>query len=75
MIAADAGPMQIQLWEGAVPRFAGTVCRAAGSEGGKSEVGAEFLRRDSWRKWKDEICRRTRRRETERAGTRKGFVL
>src|SRR5258707_7180255 len=24
VIAADAGPMQIQLWEGAVPRFAGT---------------------------------------------------
>jgi len=76
-IAADAGPMQNQLWEGSVPRFAGTVreSTAVGTEGEKGEVGAEFWRRDSSRKWKDAVCRRARRRETERAGARKSFVL
>jgi hypothetical protein len=56
-IAADAGPMQIQLWEGSVPRFAGTVreSTAVGTEGEKGEVGAEFWRRDSSRKWKDNV--------------------
>ena len=77
VVAADAGPMQIRLWEGAVPRFAGTVreSTAAGTEGGKGEAGAEFLRSDSSRKWKEAICRRARHRETERADARKSFVL
>jgi hypothetical protein len=77
VVAADAGPMQIQWWEGSVPSCAGTVreSTAAGTEREESDVGAKFSRRDGSRKWKDAVGRRTRHRETERADTRKGFVL
>ena len=77
VVAADAGLMQIQLREGAVPSCAGTVreSTAAGTEREESDVGAKFSRRDGSRKWKGVVCRRTRHRETERADTRKGFVL
>ena len=76
-VAADAGPMQIQLWEGAVPRLAWTVreSTAAGTEGEKGEVDAEFLRSDGSRKRKEAIYRRARHRETARADVRKSFVL
>src|SRR5229473_8336980 len=68
-VAGDAGPMQIQLWEGAVPRFAWTVreSTAAGTEGKKGEVDAEFLRSDSSRKRKEAIYRRARHTETAHA--------
>src|SRR5712692_1098804 len=54
-VAGDAGPMQIQLWEGAVPRFAWTVreSTAAGTEGKKGEVDAAA--------WYSRICRRPKR--------------
>ena len=76
-VAADAGPMQIQLREGSVPRFAGTVqeSTADGSEGERNEVGAELLRSDSPRKWKEAVCRRARHREIERADAHRSFVL
>ena len=40
-VAADAGPMLIQLWEGSVPSCAGTVREgtAAGTEREESKVG------------------------------------
>src|SRR6266851_2377523 len=77
VVAADAGPMQIQLWEGAVPRFAGTVreSTAANTEGEKGEVDSEFLRSGRSRKWKEAICRRARHTETAHADVRKSFVL
>jgi len=77
VVAADAGPMQIQLWEGAVPRFAGTVREgtAANTEGEKGEVDSEFLRSGSSRKRKEAICRRARYTKTERADARKSFAL
>jgi hypothetical protein len=76
VVAADAGPMQIQLWEGAVPRFAGTVreSTAANTEGEKGEVDSEFLGSGRSRKWKEAICRRARHTETECADTRKDFL-
>ncbi len=68
-VAADAGPMQIQLREGSVPSCAGTVhgSTAAGSEREESKIGAKFWRRDGSRKCKDAVGRTARRRETERA--------
>jgi hypothetical protein len=56
-VAADAGPMQIQWWEGSVPSCAGAVreSKAAGTEREKSDVGAKFSRRDSSRKWKGAV--------------------
>jgi hypothetical protein len=43
-VAADAGPLQIQLWEDSVPSCAGTVreSTAAGTEREESNVGAKF---------------------------------
>src|SRR5487761_163851 len=75
-VAADAGPMQIQWWEGSVPRCAGTVreSTAAGTEREESAVGAKFSRRDGSRKWKDAAGRTARHRETERADARKDSV-
>ena len=77
MVAADAGPMQIQLGEGAVSRRAEVVRQstAAGIEGEKSEVDAAFLLSDNSRKWKEAIYRWARHRETARADVRKSFVL
>ena len=76
-VAADADPMQIQLWEGSVPRCAGTVreSTAAGGEREKSDVGAKFSRGDGSRKWKDAICRTARHGGTECADARKNWVL
>jgi hypothetical protein len=77
VVAAGAGPMQIQLSEGVVSRCAGTVAQsiAAGRGRGKSEVSAKFSRREGSREGKDAVCRTARHRETERAGTRKSVVL
>ena len=74
MVAADAGPMQIQLREGAVYRCAGALRQstAAGAEGEKRDVsvkGQRSRRRD------DTVCGTARRRKSERADARKGFVL
>ena len=56
-VAADAGLMQIQLWEGSVPSCAGTVhgSTAAGSEREESDIGAKFWRRNGSRKCKDAV--------------------
>jgi hypothetical protein len=72
--AADAGPMEIQLREGAVWRCAGALRQstAAGAEGEKTELGVKGERS---RRRNDMVCRTTRHRETERADTRKDFVL
>jgi hypothetical protein len=72
--AADAGPMQIQLREGAVWRCAGALQQsaAAGAEGEKTDVdvrGEHSRRRD------DMVCRTARHKETERADARKDLVL
>ena len=74
VVAADAGPMQIQLREGVVYRCAGALRQstAAGAEGGKRDVsvkGQRSRRRD------DTVCGTARRRKSERADARKGFVL
>jgi hypothetical protein len=76
-VAADAGPMQIQLWEGSVRSWGGTVhgSTAAGSEREESDIGAKFWRRDGSRKWKDAVGRTARRRKTERADARRSFAL
>ena len=76
-VAADAGLMQIQLWEGSVPSCAGTVhgSTAAGSEREESDIGAKFWRRDGSRKCKDAVGRTARRRKTERADAGKSFAL
>ena len=77
MVAADAGPMQIQLWEGAVPRSARIVreSTAANTDGEKGEVDSEFLRSGRSRKWKEAICRRARHTKAARADVRKSLVL
>ena len=74
VVAADAGPMQIQLREGAVYRCAGALRQstAASAEGKKRDVsvkGRRSRRRD------DTVCGTARRRKSERADARKGFVL
>ena len=76
-VAADAGHMQIQLWEGSVRRFAGTVREsiAAGTGREESNVGAKFWRRNGSRKWKGAVGRTARHRERERADARKDLVL
>jgi len=57
-VAADAVPMQIQLWQGSVPSCAGTVygSTAAGSEREERDLGAKFWRRDGSRKCKDAVA-------------------
>jgi hypothetical protein len=76
-VAADAGLMQIQLWEGSVPSCAGTVreSTAAGTEREESNAGAKFSRRNGSGKWKGGVGRTARHTETERADARKDLVL
>src|SRR5256885_17210952 len=66
--------MQIQWREGAVYRWAGALRQstAASAEGKKRDVsvkGRRSRRRD------DTVCGTARRRKSERADARKGFVL
>ena len=46
MVAADAGPMQIQLWEGAVSRCAEVVRQSTTDDGGswKGDESARLVR-------------------------------
>src|SRR6267142_4512030 len=74
VVAADAGPMQIQLREGAVYRCAGALRQstAASAEGKKRDVSVKGWRS---RRRDDTDCGTARRRESERADARKGFVV
>ena len=74
VVAADAGPMQIQMREGVVWRCAGAERKstAVGAEREKSDVGVKL---EHSRRRDDAVCRSKRHRDTERADARKGFVL
>ena len=76
VIAADAGPMQIQWREDAVLRYAEAVRQSTtdDSEKRKGEESAKLVRREGLRKKQDAVCRTARHRETERAEARKGLV-
>ena len=77
MIAADAGPMQIQWGEGEVSRCAGGVRRSAEDNTARRGVGrsAKLSLTESGEKREEEICSVARRRGTERGEARKVFVL
>ena len=70
VVAADAGPMQIQLWGSLVTNCAGTVheSTAAGRERRRRKILVK-------RKWKDAVGRTARHRKTERADTRESLAL
>jgi hypothetical protein len=77
VIAADAGPMQIQWGEGEVSRCAGGVRRSAEDNTGRRGVGrsAKLSLTESGEKREEEICSAARRRGMERSEARKVFVL
>ena len=77
VFAADAAPMQIQWWEGAVSNCAGAMRRSAqdngvwpGAEGRVKKSSTEGVE-----KREEEICSAARRRGTERDEARNVFVL
>ena len=76
VVAADAGPMQIQWREGAVSNCAGAMRRSAEDNtawrgGGRS---AKLSLREGVEKRESEICSVARRRGTERGEARNVFV-
>ena len=77
VIAADAGPMQIQWREGEVSRCAGGVRRSAEDNTARPEAGrsAKLSLTESVGKREEEICSAAKRRGTERGEARKVFVL
>ena len=72
--AADAGLMQIQLWEGAVWRCTGALRESTTAGAGGEKTGMDVRDKQS-RMRNDPVCRTTRQRETERADARKGLGL
>jgi hypothetical protein len=74
VIAADAGPMQIQLWEGAVSRWAEAVRESTAVDTGCSGRGhrAKVLLGEELRALKDDLCYATRRSGREHAETYEG---
>src|ERR1700746_1252315 len=64
--AADAGPMQIQWWEGAASSCAEAVRRRTADDTTRSEAEycGKILRRECVRKPEEEICLAIRRRAT-----------
>jgi hypothetical protein len=77
VIAADAGPMQIQWREGEVSRCAGGVRRSAEDNTARPGAGrgAKLSLTESVEKRGKEICSAARRRGTERREARKVFLL
>ena len=74
MVAADAGPMEIEWEETAVWSVAETV-RQSTAEGAGNGLGQESIVEEAPRKLRMEFCSALRRRETERAERREGFGL
>jgi hypothetical protein len=77
VVAADAGPMQIQWGEGEVSRCAGGVRRSAEDNTARRGAGrrAKPSSTENEEKREEEICSAARRRRTERGEARKVFVL
>ena len=77
VVAADAGPMQIQWREGEVSRYAGAVRRSAEDNTARPGSGrsAKLSLTESVEKRKEEICSVVRRRGTERVEAPRLFVL
>ena len=75
MIAVDAGPMQIQSWEGAVLRRVETVLQDTRHDTLGTEIGyGEKVSRRLWsKKLKEEIGLTARHRDTERLEGRESF--
>lgn len=76
-IAADAGPMQIE-WSGEVAyRCAGAVRRSTTADTMRGKVGCseKILLREHVKNPEEEICSAIRREATDRAETRRGFVI
>ena len=68
MIAVDAGPMQIQLWEGAVLSRAETVLQGTTHDAVRAEIGyGEKVSQRLWSKKVEEgIALTARQRDAER---------
>ena len=77
MIAADAGPMQIQLWEGAVSSCAETVRQGTAVDTGCSGRGhrTKVWLGEELRALKEDFCFVSRRTGREHAETYEGFEL
>jgi hypothetical protein len=77
VIAADAGPMQIE-WSGGVAwRCAGVVRRSTTADTMREKVGCgeKILLRERVKNPEEEIGSAIRRKATDRAETRSGFVI
>ena len=77
VFAADAGPMQIQWWEGAVSKCAGAMRRSGQDNIAWLKAGgsAKLSLTEVVEKREEEICSAARRRGTERGEARNVFVL
>ena len=75
MVAADAGPMQIQLWEGAVPRCAEAVRQGTAVHTGCSGRGhrTKVSLGEELRALKEDFCYAIRHSGREHAKTYEGF--
>jgi len=74
VVAADAGPMEIEWEETAVWSVAETV-RQSTAEGAGNGLWQESIVEEGPRKSRMEFCSALRRRETEHAERREGFGL
>jgi hypothetical protein len=77
VIAVDAGPMQIQWWEGAVLRRVETVLQGTTHDTVRTEIGyGEKVSRRWWsKKLEEEIALTARHKDTERPEGRRVFEL
>jgi hypothetical protein len=77
VVAADAGPMQIQWRKGEVSRCAGALRRSAEDNTARLGTGRSVKRSltEDVEKREGEICSAARRRGTERGEARNVFVL
>ena len=74
MVAADAGPMEIESEERAVWSVAETVRQSTAEDAGNG-LGHESIVEDALRKLRMEFCCELGRRETKHAERREGFGL
>ena len=72
MVAADAGPMEIESEERAVWSVAETVRQSTAEDAGNG-LGQKSIVEDALRKLRMEFCSGLRRKETEHAERREGF--
>lgn len=77
MVAVDAGPMQIQLGEGAVLKCAEAVLQGTTHDTTRQEIGygEKVSRRVSLKRLQEKICLAESRRDTKRAEARRVFAL